>query len=497
MSIRTRNEVVKKKKHIVYILSDQHNPEIMGNAGDPYVRTPNIDRLYAEGTSLEHCYCGSPLCVPSRTALLTGKLPSRTGIWNNMQCLPTHVPTFANSLTANGYETVLSGRMHFVGWDQRHGFEKRFVGDITPSFIGEDNEEEIYGSFKRSSGQNTVSVKKSGAGDSAVLHFDRDVVDAACTYLQERTDDRPLFLTVGLYGPHCPYIAPKELYDHYYRVLPEIPFWDKEKKDAMHPAIRAWYGNRKLESVTREDVRRIRAAYYAMVELLDGYVGQVVETVRKTIGLEDTVIIYGSDHGDNIGTHGMFWKTNFYDAAARVPMVFVNRELFKAGATVGGVTSLLDLAPTILEATGSIQLGSYDGQDILENLKEGKPVSEDRMVFSLCSDIKGDNPSAMVRHRQYKLVVYAGYEDCQLFDLEKDPRELQDLSADPSLQPLVQRMRSALAQVWDEDRALEQLKQSKMDFSLMKTWFDTVRPPLVEEWRGDPNDNYLEEREDT
>jgi Arylsulfatase A and related enzymes len=226
-----RKNSIMKKKNIIYVLSDQHNPAVTGALGDPYVRTPNIDSLYRLGTSLDSCYCAAPLCVPSRSSLLTGQLPSHNGVYNNMQSLRSDKATLPTVLTVSGYETVLSGRMHFVGWDQRHGFEKRFVGDITPCFIGGDNETEVYGDFKRSSGQNQISIHKSGSGHSAVLDFDQDVVDAACKYLRNRTDERPLFMTVGLYGPHCPYIAPKELYDFYYNLLPEIDYPDEEAKN--------------------------------------------------------------------------------------------------------------------------------------------------------------------------------------------------------------------------------------------------------------------------
>ena len=479
------------KPNIIYILSDQHNSAIMGSVGDPYIRTPNIDRLYREGASLENCYCASPLCVPSRSAMLTGLLPSHTGVYNNMQSLPTCNATFVNALTVGGYETVLSGRMHFVGWDQRHGFEKRLVGDITPCFVGGDNEREIYGDFMRSSGQNMTSIRKSGAGHSAVLDFDRDVTDAARSFLKERTDERPLFLTVGFYGPHCPYIAPKHLYDYYYEILPEIPFMDLEAKQTMHPAIRSWYDNRELEKVNDADVRRIRAAYYAMVEYMDSLVGELRKIIDQTLDMKNTLIIYSSDHGDNIGEHGLFWKTNFYEGSAHVPMVFVKPDLFPPGTKVAGLTSLLDLAPTLLELTQSPALPQYDGISLLPYLSGEAQIVEDRPVVSLCSDLKGDAPSAMIRVGGYKLVEHAGYDTCQLFDLQDDPKELQDLGADPFYSEIVRQLKAQLRTYWDPDQAIEELKRSKVHFTLMKKWFDITSPNLVEEWRGDSSQNYL------
>lgn len=479
------------RPNIIYLLSDQHNPAVMGCSGDPYVCTPNLDSLYARGTALDSCYCAAPLCVPSRSSLLTGLLPTHSGVYNNMQCLPSDKATFVNSLTVGGYETVLSGRMHFVGNDQRHGYEKRFVGDITPCYIGGDNEAEIYGDFKRSSGQNLTSIKKSGAGHSAVLDFDEDVTAEACRYLETRTDERPLFMTVGFYGPHCPYIAPKELYDYYYETLPELPFMGPEEKAAMHPAIRKWYDNRKMEEVTPEDVRRIRAAYYGMVEYVDGLIGRILDTVGKTVGWDNTIVIYGSDHGDNIGEHGLFWKTNFYEGSAHVPMVYVWPGVFPEGAHVSGVTSLLDTAPTLLELTGCEKLPECDGMSLVSNLKTGTAVPGDREVISICSDIKGDNPSAMLRLGNYKLVKHAGYEDCQLFDLVEDPGELNDLGTNPEYMKVVADLEGRLDRRWSGERALESLEKDKFHFKMMKRWYDIVKPEVIEEWRGNPEDNYL------
>lgn len=477
--------------NIIYILSDQHNPEVGGFAGDPYARTPVLDGLYARGVGLDNCYCASPLCVPSRSALLSGLLPCHTGIYNNMQALRSDQPTFVNCLTVGGYETVLSGRMHFVGADQRHGYEKRFVGDITPSHIGADNEELIYGSFKRSSGQNLTSIAKSGPGHSAVLDFDRAVTDAACNHIRDRKDSRPLFLTVGYYGPHCPYIAPPDLYRHYFETLPEPEKVTPEYRASVHPAVREWYANRGLDELDVADVRRIRAAYYGMVEYLDALIGEVLRTVEKHLDPDNTLIVYGSDHGDNIGKHGLFWKTNFYDGAARVPLVFSWPGRIPEGARLRGVCSLLDLAPTLLSVSGCPALPRCDGLDISRNLFSGAPFSDDRIVVSECSDIKGDNPSAMARSDRYKLVAHAGHMAPQLFDMEQDPDEMHDLGADPACAWVAGTLREYLYRFWNPDRALADLAVAKRNFDLMRKWVDIVRPDPVEEWHGDNRRNYL------
>jgi choline-sulfatase len=381
--------------------------------------------------------------------------------------------------------------MHFVGWDQQHGYEKRLVGDITPCFTGGNGSSNFDGVLRGTSGQVMSAIRKSGAGNSSVLDFDAAVTDAACTFLETRRDERPLFLTVGLYGPHCPYVAPKQLFDHYYETLPELPFFGPSEKESMHPAIRKWYGNRKLEGVTPEDVRRVRAAYYALVETLDGLVGKVLASVRKTLDPRNTVIIYGSDHGDNIGEHGMFWKTNFYEGAAKVPLLWSCEGVIPENTHVGGVTSLLDVAPTILEMAQAPALPLYDGQSLVGVLEGTRDVSPDRSVISVCSDIKGDAPSAMIRRGRFKLVKHAGYGQVQLFDLVKDPGETADLGLDPEYAETARSLLEELRSYWDERQEVENLRQAKEHVRLMKRWFDIVDPKRTGEWKDPVDRSFL------
>jgi len=480
-----------KAPNIIFIFSDQHNASVLGCAGDPYVRTPNIDKLAAKGTMFNNFYCNSPLCGPSRSSMLAGLLPSETGVYNNMQCLPSDKATFVHSLAVAGYETVLSGRMHFVGPDQRHGFEKRFVGDITPSFPGMDNEDEIYGPLKRTSNQNRISIEKSGPGSSAVLCFDEDVTAAACDYMENRDDDRPLFMTVGLYGPHCPYICPKELYDYYYKLLPVVEPITEEFRSALHPAIQDWIQQRKLIDVTAEEIHRIRASYYGMVEYVDRLVGKIVESVESNLGLDNTLIIYASDHGDNIGEHGLFWKTNFYDGASRVPAIFSWKDVIPEGMSYKGTASLLDMAPTLIDIANAPKLPKMQGESLLDKLKSGEDLPKERIVISQLGDIKGDQPSAMIRKGDWKLVLHYGYETPQLFHLESDPGERLDLASDPAHLHVRVELERELRKHWDPEQAYAALQNGIAHFDIIRKWVKEVKVEPLEEWRGDVNQNYL------
>lgn len=480
-----------RKPNIIYFMSDQHNASVLGCAGDPYVKTPHMDKLAASGTMLENCYTNSPLCGPSRASMLSGLLPSETGIYNNMQCLPSDKATFAHALSVAGYETVLSGRMHFVGPDQRHGFEKRFVGDITPSFFGMDNEAEIYGPLKRTSNQKRIGIEKSGAGHSAVLDFDNDVVDEACSYIKDREDERPLFMTIGLYGPHSPYICPKDLFDYYYNVLPMPKEITDEFRNNVHPAIKGWYDRRALNNITTEEIRRVRAAYYGMVTYVDNLLGKVLETVEAQLGLENTLIIYGSDHGDNIGEHGLFWKTNFYEGSSRVPAIFSWKNVIPENTKIKGLTSLLDFAPTLIDFAQAPNLPKMQGESLLSCLTRGQEVEEDRVVISQLGDIKGDPPSAMIRQGDYKLINHYGYDIPQLFNLASDPGELVDLASDEKYEDIKRALEKELTMYWDPEKAYKDLQNNLAHFDILQKWGHMTDVKPIEEWRGDVSNNYL------
>ena len=481
-----------RRPHIVFIFSDQHNPFVLGSQDDAVVRTPNLDRLSAAGVELDNCYCASPLCVPSRSALLTGQHPTRTGIFTNLQSIPSEQPTLAHVLTLAGYRTVLAGRMHFVGPDQRHGYAERLVGDITPSTTG--LRKDVYGPYLRgTSGQTRVAVEHSGPGSSAVLQYDAAVVDAACDRIAAQDPDEPLFLTVGTYGPHCPYVCPPDLFEHYYQALPRPEDWS-EFKESVHPAVRLWYQNRRVMDVDLESVHRARAAYYGMVELIDRAVGQIIEAVERSLGLEDTVVIYASDHGDMIGDKGLFWKSNLYDGSARVPAILAWPGAFCPGKRIGGLTSLLDLAPTLIELTGAPALPDMDGESLLDVLTVPEAqIDPQRVVTSYCADMKGDLPSAMVRRGPYKLVAHYQHEVQQLYNLEADGREVNDLGADPAYAGLRAELAVTLAD-WDPAAAYELIQRAAAWRGLIAQANVAAGVLYPDEWYADVGGNVVLDR---
>jgi choline-sulfatase len=477
------------------VFTDQHNGKIIHSIGDPWVRTPNMDKLAQNGVTFTNAYCNSPLCVPSRSSMLSGQMPHQTMIFNNAQCLPSDKSTFVHSIAAAGYETVLSGRMHFNGPDQRHGFEKRLVGDITTAALGVTFSKERYGYFDTCAMPGRMSIEKSGKGKCAVMAYDRDVTDAACEYLRTRGKGKPLFMLVGLYGPHPPYVGPAELYDYYYNILPDPKPLTEEEFEQAHPFEKRFMEKRNVGHETAEEIKRVRAAYYSMIEYEDALLGEIMEAVEGSLDMDNTLILYTSDHGDCIGDHGLFWKSNMREGALRIPMIFSWRNHTESGSKIKGLTSLIDIAPTFIEAVKGIRLPVMAGKSILPSVIEGKEIEKDELVISEICDIKGDNPAAMIRKGRYKLCQYYGYDELMLFDLDEDPDEMVNLSGKEEYLKITVELLTELKKHWDQDKVYAERLLTEQDMEIRRKWAKAQNPILFyDEWKqvgGERNQNYL------
>jgi len=445
------------RPHIIFILSDQHHPRVAGFAGDSIVRTPNLD------------HCASPLCVPSRMSVMAGLHISATECMDNAASLRSDRATFAHSLGVAGYETVLAGRMHFLGPDQRHGFATRLVGDITPTILGGRGigyGEVLYGM----SGQGGEVVRRSGPGRSSLIAYDEAVTAATCDYLGGYGNDAPLLMTIGHYGPHCPYVCPPDLFDYYYERLTN-PTMPVDFAETVHPAVRRWYANRKMEVVGPEDVRRARAAYYGLVELLDGYVGKILDAVDAALGLDNCLVIYASDHGDMIGENGLWWKSSMYEGSVGVPLIFRDPARLPPGRSIDQPVSLLDLAPTLIDIGRGPALPEMHGVNLTHLLAGHADEDPDRAVISLyCTVNTRDEVNAMVRQGDWKLVVHDGYPQVQLFNLADDPQEQHDLGTVAGHAERIAALRRHLSPHWDPQRLRRISEQGSRHAQILTDW---------------------------
>ncbi|MFW6045160.1 MAG: sulfatase-like hydrolase/transferase, partial [Planctomycetota bacterium] len=445
---------------ILIVLSDQHSAACAGFAGNDVVRTPNLDRLAEEGTVFDAAYTSCPLCVPARSAFLTGQLPSSTGVYRNQQMIPCNVTTFLHSLGAAGYETVLCGRMHFKGVDQRHGFTRRIFGDVTHTYksgVGD------FGPFSGALGMGGC-MDLVGAGDSPILEYDRQVVRAAVNYL-EQDHERPQCIVVGTYGPHFTYCCSPDLFDEYWPQV-EVPPTFFPENDPDHPVKESKAQRQRTNMVTGEEedvnehlARAARAAYYGMITELDGHVGTMRKAWERYLDRSgrEGVFMYTSDHGDTVGEHGVFGKQTFYEGSARIPMI-VAGDGVAAGQSVQAPVSIVDIAPTLRDLTGVQQLPHTDGLSLCSVLR-GESPAQDRTVLSEYMEGWGKNIHAgrMVRQNQWKLIHY---EQCQekdlLFDVANDPQERRDLSTEKP--NILQQLRDRAQSGWEVDRLVDDFR---------------------------------------
>ncbi|MFH0965940.1 MAG: sulfatase-like hydrolase/transferase [Planctomycetota bacterium] len=439
------------RPNVVLIMSDQHNPHVMGCAGDRVIRTPNLDALAGEGIQLTNVYCPYPLCVPSRMAFMAAQYASALGVYGNGDALAAEVPTFAHALGAGGCEAVLCGRMHFVGPDQFHGFERRIVGDcqtevLTPEILGSGN--------RRTNGQTKYAVEVSGYGRTGHEFFDRVVTGKACDFISSRrAGERPYVLVVGYMLPHNPLICSRELFDYY---MDRVTLPEAERRSDVHPAVRKWRERRGCYEITPEQARRGRAAYYGLVEELDRNIGEVVRAARSSPQGKETVIIYCSDHGDLAGEHGMWWKSNFYEGSVRVPFIISQPGTLARGGSVDAVTSLVDVGPTVLDLLGAPALPDVAGKSFAGFLRGERVDDWPNEVFSECLGFHGDRPSCMLRSGPWKLIYYDEMRSCQLFNLPEDPGEVRDLAGDPAHKGVVEELLAKIARRWSAQRMLDE-----------------------------------------
>lgn len=496
-----------ERPNIVFIITDQHHHGIMGNAGDPYIRTPNMDALAAEGTKFENAYTNCPVCVPARMSLLSGQLPIDHRVLVNEATLDPNIPTYAHSMNIGGYETVLAGRMHLYGTDQYRGNEKRLTGDNTPLYVGYDNLTTNLGkNFAFTVLQKREGIEKSGGGNSVVQNYDNAVTNDVIEYLQTRQDERPLMLTVGLFSPHPPFISETEKYRYYYDLIEDAPV-HPEFEANIHPAIIEWKRRRRLEDITKEDWRRVRAAYYANTEFLDENIGKIIKTAKQQLG-ENTIFIYTSDHGESMGINNLVWKTTFFECSAKIPMI-VSGPGIQKNRVVSELVCLNDLTRTFVEYGQGPELPKPYGQS-LKAVWEGKEtIDKERSIISQIGTYGKnlndmDLPSAMIRKGNYKLITYHGYEQVSLYDVSKDLLCGHDLSKDSSYDKIKKELLEELNQSWNGQKALDYSVDAMNNFFIMKEWANKTKFPLMEKfynglkneitsnWSMNPEDNYIE-----
>jgi len=475
------------KRDILVFLSDQHSGSLAGFAGDPVVRTPNLDKIAQMGTAFDSAYTSCPFCVPARMSLLSGQLPSRTGIFTNDGSLPSDQATFLHSLGAEGYETVLCGRMHFNGPDQRHGFTKRICGDITPLYAGDfssyKERKEFGPTFAEIGCLNII-----GGGNSPTLEYDRYVINTALDYLRQE-HEKPQCIFVGTYAPHFPYVAPPELYEYYLdKVM--YPKTLSEGCNYDHPALKG-----KLTDMSEDTVLKVRAAYWGMVEFMDQNIGLVYDAWKEYLEKSgrEGAFVYLSDHGDQAGERGLYGKKTFFEPSIRIPMVFQGSGI-REGARIKDPCNIMDLGPTLCGLTGAAEPPEQDGKSLAAQLETGAEESG-RVIYSeFVEDTpdKGKVPVRMVRKDKWKYISYAGYEDYDLlFNVEEDPYELKNVVG--TCKAVAKEMKELLLTGWNPGEVMKAYELRERHFHLLKKWAKNAALDRTEQWSVTPESVELPE----
>lgn len=444
-----------KRPNLLVVLSDQHGGPFVGAAGHPVVRTPVMDRLAGEGVMFERAYCHSPLCVPSRSAFVTGKTLQRIGVWDNGEHLASSERTLGHRLTEAGYEAVLSGRMHFNGQDKTHGFDRQIAldPDANDTIPDWDAGGKVLGHpFTSLPAEPGEGIPKDDRAEAAAIDF-----------LEQRRDGaNPWAMIVGFCHPHRPWNAEQRFWDRYPLEEIDMPRHGPAEVD-NHP-IHA--RNRELREMPEHgfaeaNVRRARAGYYASIARVDEKLGRILDALDKTGQRDNTMVVYTSDHGEMLGDHGLWMKSAFFENSLRVPMIVSLPGRFEPGRTVTSNVSLLDLTATLCDAGGA-DTSDMDGRSILPML-DGEPAAARDWPDDVRIEYYAtwtDRPVGVYYHGDFKL-IYAMDEPPQLFNLRDDPRETRDLSRDPSHSEQLDAMRNALLDDWPVEQLNQGVRQSQ------------------------------------
>ena len=453
------------RPNIVLIMADQLAPQWCGTYGGPGI-TPHMDALAARGARFDAAYCNSPLCAPSRFSFMSGQLPSRIDAFDNAAEFRASVPTFAHYMKSAGYRTCLSGKMHFVGPDQKHGFQDRVTTDIypadfawTPNWEKPDERIDVWY-------HNMATVKDSGTAEATYqIDYDEEAAFAARRWLMDRARDKnageqtPFMLVASYFHPHDPYVALPQFWDLYDDVEIPLPKVVMSREEQDPGARRVMDGIEASETeLSAQEVIRARRAYLANTSYFDSKVGEIVQTLEQIGELDNTVIIVTSDHGDMLGERGLWFKMSFFEHSARVPLIVAGPGI--AQGQVDAPCSLVDLAPTFMEIAGyqGEVAETLDGRSLLP-LAQGETDGGGEAIGEYCAEMT-PWPIYMIRRGALKY-VHCDPDPPLLFDVVADPHELQNLAKDPAYAQEAAAFADEVASRWDSAALRDRVIQSQ------------------------------------
>jgi len=447
--------------NLLIIMSDEHNPKVLGCNGHPLVKTPHIDALADRGTQFSAAYTNSPICIPARASFATGRhVHEMDDYWDNGHPYDGKVAGWGHELQKQDHSVVSIGKLHYRSEDLPTGFDTQII----PMHVV-DGTGDVSGCIRE-----PLHVRKKcralseqiGPGNSTYLDYDRDITRHTLDWLEKKAPkhtERPWVLFVSFVCPHFPLIAPPEFYEMY--PVDRIPLPKGRKQDGYirHPWTEALAGCQVYDDYFTDETRRIAiASYYGMTSFLDDNIGQVLAKLDAVGLTDDTRVIYTSDHGDNLGARGLWGKSNQYEESAGVPMVMAGPDI-PAGEVRATPVSHVDCYQSIFHSIGAdAPADDRSGRSLFDIAAQ--PDDGERIILSQYHAVGAATGAFMLRQGMWKYVHYVGMPP-ELFDLAADPEEMNDLGQDPTQSDRIVTFECALRKILDPEAVDASAKASQ------------------------------------
>lgn len=450
--------------NVLVITSDEHNKFVLGCAGDPHVQTPNLDRLAARGTMFDRAYTNNPICMPARATLATGRYGHSLGtVDNGSPYAGTEADSWGHRLAPQGIQVPTFGKLHFDP-DGESGYDTHLPLMAKKGYGGA-----LLGWARGAAPRSDVlrrHVVAADTGEFEYTPYDRHTAESAATWLrQEASRTTPWAAYVSFAYPHYPFRVPAEYVAELDPdAIPLPPHWRQPDWPSHHEvAFRRSAQGFDERPVSEAELRQMRWIYYGMVAFLDQQVGRVLDALEASGMVDDTVVIYSSDHGDMIGEKGLFMKSVMYEASAGVPMIIAGPDIAE-GVVNHTPASLADVYPTVVTTVGA-EMTEADGDLPGRSLLDLARVDDrNRVVFSEYHGPLSIAASYLVRRGRWKFVHYEdGDSEPQLFDLDKDPREANDLGSSPEHQAIVADLEAELRSIVDPEAVDAEIRRWQRD----------------------------------
>jgi choline-sulfatase len=440
-----------KANNLLVIMSDEHNPKIIGKAAHPIIETPHLDSLIDQGTYFANAYTTSPVCIPARAGFACGKYINQIGFWDNADAYDGSVPSWHHIIREKGFNVTSIGKLHFRHYQEDHGFTEEQIpmhilsgkGDLL-GLVRDD--------LPKRGGAKKMAAS-AGPGESQYTFYDKEICSRAQIWLRERAvkENKPWVLYVSFVAPHFPLTAPPEHFYKYWGKDIPMPLLYAREERPKHPYLEDYRNSFCYDDYfeNADQVKKALCGYFGLVSYLDENIGKILKTLND-IGLsENTNILYTSDHGDNLGARGLWGKSTMFEEVVGVPLIMAGPDVPK-GIQIHDSVSHVDCFPTILESVGidfkSVK-DSHPGVSLFDIANGYKP---ERTVISEYHGMGTTTAAYALKNGRWKYIYYPKY-PAQLFDLVDDPDEIVDLGQDSEYCHVIEECHKKLLTICDPD----------------------------------------------